>query len=110
MEALGSVLAQYVVIIGGLAAAYWGIVRWLRRVAGASERAEANLRTSNANTTGQLVEANHKQLVELRRELDVLASWTGQNRDGWQRALNVAERAAAMIDAHLAGHGTEREG
>lgn len=83
---------QVVVILAGLAAAYLGFKRWVRKTV-STEDIERKLDTGNGKEIGELVQQNTAQLKDTAKKLDFV-----------QDELNVISVRLSLTDRRLDQH------
>lgn len=97
LQALLDAGGSLVVLVGGLAAGYWGLRRWVQRAAKEAQAVNEQLKTSNGTTVAGYVEQTAQQITEMRAEL-------AAQRDTATMAHALARSAHDRLDAHLIGH------
>lgn len=84
------IIAQIVIIGGGVAGMYWAVKRWVRDISETGKSTAKQLETSNGHTAGELLE-------DIAIKVDELGVYGKENR-------TLIEHVSERLDAHLKGH------
>lgn len=104
VDALLGAGSALVVILGGFAAGYVSLRRWIVRTAHPAQQAADQLRTSNGKTVAEHVESAVTQIAAVRSDLSALQQMAVTNRDIATAAQALAKSTSERLDRHLAGH------
>ena len=95
---------QVGILVGLVSAGYWGIRRWVSRIAADQRKTADQLQTSNGKTVAGYVEQVATRVEHIEASVTALAEQGSSNRDLANSALALARGAHERLDDHLLKH------